>query len=60
MFTLYTGGVGTILKILWTENRRLTAKIDDSNDASRELITVIVKLLEGGGITVIPTPPKRR
>ncbi len=60
MFTLYTGGVGTIMKVLWTENRRLTSKLDDSNSASRDLITVVVKLLEGGGVTVIPTPPERR
>lgn len=34
MFSLYTGGVATVVKILWNENRRLTAKIDEDTSWS--------------------------
>ncbi len=58
LFTIYTGGVATVIKALWAENRRLTAKLDDSNESSRELITVLVKVLEGGGVKVVPVKGK--
>lgn len=58
LFTALYGFGGLVMKALWTENKELKQKLNESNEASRDLIALQAQLLRGRGVKVIETPPE--
>ncbi len=44
---------------LHRRNERLELKLDESNDASRDLIRIQARMLEGQGVQIVPTSERR-
>ncbi len=44
---------------LHRRNERLERKIDESNEASRDLIRIQARMLEGQGVQIVPTSERR-
>ncbi len=52
--------VGLVVRALYAENRELKEKLDDSNEASRDLIAIQAKMLQGQGVSIISKEERGR
>ncbi len=44
---------------LHRRNEKLELKLDESNEASRDLIRIQARMLEGQGVQIVPTSERR-
>ncbi len=59
LFSALTSFAGVVIRLLWARIQALEVKLDESNEASRDLIRIQAQMLEGQGVQIVPTSERR-